>query len=215
METGPVKLVLVPFDVAGLVPDTSDTVVEGYRQALLATYPVTDVLISVDPVQVWTDELDLGAINVQLGVLQENAMIAGDIDWDVYYFGLVTAESRDAWDGATGTSEDGGSEPLVRAYFATGAAFADQQSEDTLIHEFGHVHGLDHAPCDGESDVDPNFPYADGTIGVEGYDRRTGTFVPADSMDMMTYCYPRWVSDYDFAKMADHVAAAQDYEGYE
>jgi hypothetical protein len=187
METGPLSLVLVPFEVDGYVPDTSDAVVEGYRQAMLATYPVTDVQISVDPLQTW-ETLDLGGINVRVGELQESAMVAGEVDWDVYYFGLVTAASRDDWDGATGTSEDGGSEPLVRAYFASGAAFADQKSEDTLIHEMGHVHGLEHAPCDGESDVDPNFPYADGTIGVEGYDRRTGAFVPADTMDMMSYC---------------------------
>lgn len=215
IETGPLKLVLVPFEVDGWTPDTSDAVVQGYRDALLATYPVTDVEVTVGAVQTWTGPADLGEINVQVGVLQEDAMFAGEVGWDVYYFGLVTGPSRDAWEGATGTSEDGGAGELVRAYFAAGAAFADQQSEDTLIHELGHVHGLDHAPCDGESDVDPNFPYLDGTIGVEGYDRRTGTFVPADTKDMMTYCYPRWISDYGFGKIADHVALAQTFAGFE
>jgi hypothetical protein len=28
---------------------------------------------------------------------------------------------------------------------------------------------------------------------------------------MMGYCYPRWVSDYHYAKLADHVAYAQTY----
>lgn len=213
VPTGPLDVRFVPFEVNGFVPDTSDAVIEGFRAALLATYPVTDVTVSVAPVEVWSSEFDLGDVNVRVGELQEAAMFAGEVPWTTYYYGLVTGvASRDAFEGPTGTSESGGDE-LVRAYFATGAAFGDQRSEDTLIHELGHVHGLLHTPCDGEPDVDPDYPYADGTIGVEGHDARTGAFVPADTMDLMAYCYPRWISDYNFARVAAHVAAAQDYEG--
>ena len=141
-------------------------------------------------------------------------MVAGEVGWDVYFYGMVTGvETREAFEGPSGTSEDGGTDAPVRAYFATRAAFGDQRSEDTLVHELGHVHGLEHAPCDGEGDVDPAFPYPDGTIGVLGYDARTASFVPPDTMDMMTYCYPRWISDYDYAKIAPHVAAAQHFQG--
>ena len=216
LVTGPLELRVIPFEVDGLVPDTSQAVLDGYRAALLATYPVADVTITVGDVEPWTGPFDLGDINVRVGELQEQAMFAGDIGWSVYFYGMVlAAPTREEWEGATGTSEDGGDGELVRAYFAAGAAFGDQKSEDTLIHELGHVHGLEHAPCDGEDDVDPAFPYADGTIGVEGYDLRTGAFVPATTKDMMSYCYPRWISDYGFAKIAPHVAAAQDYQGYE
>lgn len=216
METGPLEVRVIPFEVDGLVPDTSQAVLDGYRAALLATYPVTDVTITVGDVEPWTGTPDLGDINVRVGELQERAMIAGEVGWSVYFYGMVmAAPTRDGWEGPTGTSEDGGGEDLVRAYFAAGAAYGDQKSEDTLIHELGHVHGLEHSPCDGEDDVDPAFPYPDGSIGVEGYDLRTGTFVPATTKDMMSYCFPRWISDYGFANIAPHVAAAQDYRGYE
>jgi predicted Zn-dependent protease with MMP-like domain len=218
IETGVLRLRLVPFEVDGFVPDTSPAVVEGYRAALMAVYPVTDVLIDVAPVEVWTEAFDLGAVNVRVGVLQEDAMVAGDVDPDVYYYGMVTGvATREEFSGSTGTSENGGTqEPVNRAYFAVGAAFGDQRSEDTLIHEIGHTHGLAHTDCSGtEDDPDPNFPYADATIGVEGYDFRTDTFVPADSKDMMGYCYPRWVSDYHYAKLAEHVVAARSFTGFE
>ncbi len=216
MVTGPLELRVIPFQVNGLVPDTSQAVLDGYRAALLATYPVTDVTITVGDVEPWSGDFDLGDVNVRVGELQEQAMFAGEVGWSVYFYGMVmAAPTRDAWNGATGTSEDGGDGELVRAYFAAGAAFGDQKSEDTLIHELGHVHGLEHSPCDGEDDVDPEFPYADGTIGVEGYDLRTDTFVPATTMDMMSYCYPRWISDYGYAKIAPHVALAQDFQGFD
>lgn len=210
--TGPLKVRLVPFEVNGFVPDTSAAVVEGYRAALMAVYPVTEVQISVDEVQVWDGAYDLGDINVQVGVIQEDAMFAGQVGWDVYYYGMVTGvATRDEYEGITGTSEGGGGDP-TRAYFAAGAAFGDQKSEDTLIHEIGHTHQLPHAPCDGENDPDPDYPYAGGGIGVEGWDLRTGTFVSSDAaFDMMTYCFPRWISDYNYAKLADHVARAQTY----
>ncbi|MCA9491172.1 MAG: hypothetical protein KC621_14680 [Myxococcales bacterium] len=216
MVTGPLRVHLVPFEVDGFVPDTSPAVVDGYRAALMAVYPVTDVQLDVGPVEVWSGAFDLGDINVRVGQIQEEAMFAGDVPWNVYYYGMATGvSSRDDYDGITGTSEDGGDEAPVRAYFAAGAAFGDQRSEDTLIHEIGHTHRLEHAPCGGASDADPDFPYADGVIGVEGYDLRTKSFVPADHADMMGYCYPRWISDHNYARLAEHVANAQDYAGYE
>lgn len=216
LETGPLALRVVPFDVGGLVPDTSQPVLDGYRAALLATYPITEVEITVASVEPWTGPFDLTDINVRVGELQEQAMVAGEVGWNVYFYGMVMgAPTREEWEGVTGTSEDGGGGDVVRAYFAAGAAYGDQKSEDTLIHELGHVHGLDHSPCDGEDDLDPAFPYADGSIGVEGYDLRTDTFVPATTKDMMSYCFPRWISDYGYAKIAPHVVAAQDFPGFE
>lgn len=216
MVTGPLKVRLVPFEVNGFVPDTSVAVVDGYRDALMAVYPVTEVEVTVDPVQVWAGPFDLGDINVRVGEIQEAAMVAGDVGWDVYYYGMVTGvATREEYEGITGTSEAGapGVTP-VRAYFAAGAAFGDQRAEDTLIHEIGHTHRLLHAPCEADG-TDPAFPYEGGVIGVEGFDLRTDTFVPPDTLDMMTNCLPRWISDYHFALLADHVAGAQSYSGFE
>lgn len=211
-ETGPIRVHLVPFQVDGFVPDTSAAVVEGYRAAMLAMYPVTDVELTVGSVEVWDGALDLGEINVQVGILQEDAMWGGRSDWNVYWYGMVSGvATREEFSGITGTSEDGGDAP-TRAFFAAGAAFGDQKSEDTFVHEIGHTQGLMHTACDGEANPDPDYPYAGGTIGREGYDRRTGAFLSADDhYDLMSYCFPRWVSDHSFAKLAERIADAQLY----
>jgi hypothetical protein len=215
LVTGPLKLVLVPFEVNGFVPDTSPAVVDGLRDAVMASLPVTGVEVTVGEVQVWTGAFDLGDINVRVGQIQEAAMFAGEVSWDTYYYGLATGVAdRDAYRGITGTSEDGGDAP-VRAFFAAGAAFGDARSQETLVHELGHVHGLLHTACDGEDNPDPDYPHAGGAIGVEGYDLRTGRFYPPETLDIMTYCEPRWISAYSYAKAAQHVIRAQTFEGYD
>ena len=78
----------------------------------------------------------------------------------------------------------------------------------TLAHEVGHNLSLMHAPCGGPAGVDPDFPYPDGSIGVWGYDFRSGSMLPPDrSRDIMTYCETLpWLSDYYFEKVIDHRA---------
>ena len=210
VETGPIAIHLVPFEVGGFVPDTSDPVVEGFRDAVYAVYPTTEVDITVGPVV--PDEnngvVNMGDLLVRLGEIQEQEDQAPP---HIYYYGLVTgAETREEFcdDCPTGTSEAGNGN---RAAFAVGAAFADQRSEDTLIHELGHMHGLFHAPCGDPSDVDESFPHEGALIDLEGYDVRTDSFVPADHVDLMAYCYPRWVSDYSYAKLVDWVTLSQSW----
>ena len=81
-------------------------------------------------------------------------------------------------------------------------------SPAVLAHEVGHNLSLSHAPCGNPGDVDPAFPYPDGSIGVWGYDFRNGSVVPPDrGEDIMTYCrsWP-WLSDYHFEQVIDHRA---------
>lgn len=211
VDTGPIEVHLVPFEVGGFVPDTSPAVIDGFRDAVLAVYPATEVHITVGDVvpDAYAGQLDMGALLVDLGVIQEQVDQA---DPDVYYYGLVTgAASREEFcdDCPTGTSESGSGN---RAAFALGAAFADQRSEDTLIHELGHMHGLLHAPCGDPDLLDEDFPYDEAATGVEGYDFRTQTFVAPDAKDMMAYCYPRWISDHNYRKLVDWVQRAQSWD---
>ena len=74
---------------------------------------------------------------------------------------------------------------------------------DIFAHELGHNMGLRHAPCGGANAPDPNFPYADGSIGAFGYETRDGVrriVSPKEYRDLMTYCEPSWISDYHFMK---------------
>ena len=69
-----------------------------------------------------------------------------------------------------------------------------------LAHEVGHTLNLRHTPCGGPLNTDPDFPYANGGIGVWGYDFRDGSLVsPHVRRDIMGYCYEQgWLSDYYF-----------------
>ena len=69
---------------------------------------------------------------------------------------------------------------------------------ETIAHEFGRNRNLYHAPCGGAGGPDRYYPYGSGNIGAWGYDSRTGDLVPPDQPDLMSYCDPYWISDYQF-----------------
>ena len=73
-------------------------------------------------------------------------------------------------------------------------------SVGTIAHELGHNMNLPHAPCGGAGGPDPAFPYGDGSIGAWGFDLDRGTLVRPSRPDLMSYCGPEWVSDYNFSK---------------
>jgi hypothetical protein len=69
---------------------------------------------------------------------------------------------------------------------------------DVLAHELGHNFGRYHSPCGGPASTDPGYPYANGRIGVSGYDITTSQFKLSTMADVMGYCSPDWVSDYTY-----------------
>ncbi|MCY3598728.1 MAG: hypothetical protein OXN85_01980 [Gemmatimonadetes bacterium] len=74
----------------------------------------------------------------------------------------------------------------------------------TIAHELGHNMSLDHAPCGGAGGPDPAFPTRDGTIGVWGFNRYDSSLVAPETSDLMSYCGPKWISDFSFTKAFDH-----------
>jgi hypothetical protein len=69
----------------------------------------------------------------------------------------------------------------------------------TIAHELGHNFGRMHTPCGDPANIDPNYPHADATLGSAGYDILTGTIANGwDLRDYMSYCRPRWTSDYTY-----------------
>ncbi len=88
--------------------------------------------------------------------------------------------------------------------FGVGAvAFAGPHA-GTIAHEIGHTFGLGHAPCGVNIVLDPAYPNTDGTTGAWGHDFREGSLVPPSWFELMSYCGPQWISDYNFTKALHH-----------
>jgi hypothetical protein len=81
-----------------------------------------------------------------------------------------------------------------------GLGYSGDGSVETYTHEVGHSLGRGHAPCGVSGD--PSFPYRGARIGVWGYDLLHGDLMdPGDWRDMMSYCDPQWISDYNYVRL--------------
>ena len=89
------------------------------------------------------------------------------------------------------------------AYLGGRSSFASSLSS-VVAHELGHNMGLRHAPCGSAAGPDPSFPYPNGAIGAWGYDFGRARLAPATRKDHMSYCGPKWTSDYHFTNALSH-----------
>jgi len=91
--------------------------------------------------------------------------------------------------------------PLGIAYLF-GRSSASIPDGQVMAHELGHNLSLRHAPCGGPDDPDTRYPYGGARIGIWGYDHRGDKLLnPSSYKDLMGYCHPQWVSDYNFNKL--------------
>jgi hypothetical protein len=83
-------------------------------------------------------------------------------------------------------------------------------ASSVVAHELGHNLGVRHAPCGDPDGVDPNYPYVNARLGHPGYDY-VGRRIMAPNLfyDLMSYCSPKWMSDYNFQLMLSWRLAAE------
>ena len=88
--------------------------------------------------------------------------------------------------------------------FIGGRTSISRLDSATVAHEFGHNMSLRHAPCGGAGGPDPAFPHSGGTIGTWGFNSADSSLVGPHRLDLMSYCRPRWISDFGFTRAFDH-----------
>lgn len=222
----PLRVTLVPvrYDADGShrLPDVSAEQVERYRQLLYRLFPVSAVEVTVHAPFPWNrritgDRAGFTPILEAVGELR----VAERAEKSVFYHGLFTptADARDLYvgiperDTLAGLAIQGNS-------VSVGVGYADtreraDQSAIAAAHEIGHSHGLFHAPCGDPDAPDPEYPsdarHSAASIGQWGYDQVLGRLVDPGganpARDFMSYCFPRWISDYHLAKLLERSRA--------
>jgi Peptidase M66 len=109
-----------------------------------------------------------------------------------YYYGVVKVGYSS---GVAGLGYVGGS-----AHTAMGWDYLPS-GVNIMAHEVGHNLGRQHAPCGNPSGPDPAYPYPGGQIGVWGFDVTSLALKAPTLTDVMSYCSPNWISDYNWSAM--------------
>jgi hypothetical protein len=122
---------------------------------------------------------------------------------NVYYLLLIPGSKASVdWDGSSGIpgpTQDEADDRCSMVITEKSNVVADKAL--TFTHELGHAQGLSHAPCGDASDPDELYPYPDAQIGVQGYDVFASELFPTQTPDIMSYCDPAWISDYNWNKL--------------
>ena len=139
----------------------------------------TRTLLPVGGFQVTAHESVLSSSNNGHDLLRETEAIRVLEGAEGHYMGTI-ANGR----GPLGVGNQGG-----RSSYA-------QPRGWIMAHELGHNFNLGHAPC--RTLGEPSYPYTDGAIGAWGYDFDNGRLLSPRWWDLMSYCSPRWISDYSF-----------------
>lgn len=202
-------LVLVPFIVSGHTPDVTP---ETWRTALYSFYPVKDVELTLHAPVTWPSAVSANGsgwsnvLNKVLQLRQTEAM--GD---QYFYYGIFTPSSSFETFCAAGCV--GGLAPLTTSPSDTytrgaiGLGWPSSFGMGTMAQELAHSLGRQHAPCGGASQVDPSFPYKDGSIGVWGFNLNDKSLVSPTNKDFMGYCDPpTWTSDYTFGGILTRIS---------
>ncbi|WP_419165817.1 leucine-rich repeat domain-containing protein [Candidatus Palauibacter sp.] len=191
-EVPPFALTVIPF----LLESEPDSSLLDLTKGLNAESELLWDLGSLLPIRDLAVDVHeaVSATSVEPGeVLQMTEAIRVLEDAGGYYLGLVPPSAPGA---VRGIAKLGG------------RSQASRPIPSVIAHEAGHNLNLLHAPCGGAAGPDLSFPHRDGRIGVWGVDPRTNALVSPRTGALMSYCSPRWVSEYNFNKMVVYRLAA-------
>lgn len=211
-----VRIVIVPVrydaDGSGRLPDTSPEQLAIYRDLLWKLYPVPEVELRVAEPFPWnTAVAPTGAGWGELLSAMSSHRQKSGAEFDEYYYGLFRAtETFEKF--CTGGCIAGLSQLALNAFnddarVGIGIGFSGEGVALTAAHEIGHEHGRGHVPCGTNQGLDPGYPHVNGAIGLLGYDLVQRQLLPSSMKDYMSYCDPKWTSDFTYEAMFERIKA--------
>ena len=215
------KLVLVPVTTPQGSVSLDASRVAMVEERLHAAYPLQEIDVRVR--EPWVRSAVLTVVDDAFNYLDSARTEDGEGTGSIYHMVLdndtcCTGADFDGWDGI-GNLVDPVLYPgmlpdsITKVYAGdTGDNFV--YDIDVMIHEIGHDHGRDHAPCGDPDGPDPNYPYPNAALGARGWDMADDVIIdpvvnaPQESMpytDFMSYCFPNWWSDYNWQAILERV----------
>jgi hypothetical protein len=187
------RLRMVPIHQApeGTTGNISEANLRSYTVALEGMFPIQEM--DVDIRVPYTTSLSARTASGWSGILSEIRALQAAEDYDRYYYGVLRAPQGTPYAGLGYVGW-----PAAIGYDAPNGA------PETFVHELGHNFGIRHTPCGNPSGLEPDYPHDGASIGVFGYDPFSGTVkMPGIYRDVMSYCGPRWSSDWTYMRVLD------------
>ena len=220
------EIVLVPIrynaDGSGRLPDVGSAQIERYRSALSAMYPAAAVNIRVHEPVDWSQEVAAFGqgwgqlLSALQGLRNQNGASSRE-----YYYGVFSPASsyqsycnQGCVGGLSSLAQD---HRYANARVSIGLGYSGDETAATMVHEIGHAHGREHAPCGlmGQSS-DSNYPNSTAKLDAWGYDARNQTLKrPSSYVDMMSYCDPIWISSYTYNALFDRIVAVNSLASFQ
>ena len=151
----------------------------------------TRTLLPIGDIKVTAHEAVLSSSNDAYDLLRETDIIRAIEGGTGYFMGILPPVYSG---GVAGVAHRSGKVSVSRV------------SGSTIAHELGHNLSLRHAPCGTPGFPDGWYPHPGGSIGAWGYDFENGAVVPTSHKDLMSYCNPQWISDYNFTNALSYRA---------
>jgi hypothetical protein len=205
----PLKIKIVPIRYQDRVTNsiypapTTDTISDYIRR----TYPVPYVELSWHaPYEFYGDLRKGDEFSRLLNEITALKASEGALPSEVYYALVPISNGSTSW-------WNGGIAGIGWVGMRASVGLNTSNSGQIAAHELGHNLGMSHTPCGSAAGTDPNYPFLDGSIGNFGLDVFTGTlYNPETAKDLMSYCNPKWISDYTYRVLYNAQAQLKPYE---